>query len=89
MHRREFLKSLIVGLAAVPFAVPFEARHATVPVRCSIPQRKLYARIRISGDVIRDSVNRPPGSFMEYCRREHARVLREAAQEFDRHAVQV
>lgn len=103
MNRRAFLRTLVAGVAGLSL-VPWVRPVATVPLfvgentyrdyrRCVIPQRKLMARIRISGDVIRESVNRPPGSFLAYCHAEHRRTMQEFAAELDRrgldHAVQV
>jgi hypothetical protein len=96
MNRRAFLRLLVVG--AVGAALP----SPTVPLfvgECSarregytkivITQRKLMARIRITAEAMEESRHTPPGSFIRYCRAEHARVMREAAEEFARHGIEL
>lgn len=87
ISRRAFLKSLIVGVAATTAAPTFPLFVGECSTRRDftqvvISQRKMVARIRITGAVIRDSVNKPPGTFAQWCRDEHGRIIREAAEEF-------
>ena len=99
MNRRVFLQAVLGALIVAPVARFTEKPLWSLPslvddgtwrrsyLNAVIPQRKLMARIRISGDVIRASVHQPPGSFMRYAREEHARAMREFANELARHGL--
>lgn len=92
MNRRQFIATLgagIVGFALPP--VPSTTLGRLTPIADAralglvvIPQRKLMARILITREVLEASVHRPPGSFMEYCRRESAIAVQEAMDHFNR-----